>query len=254
MENKYRVVIIEDDELALDNLVIALKAYNQLIIEGYASKLKSAESIIKNHCPDLLFLDIELCGGSGLDLLQKIKDKISWNMRVVFYTAHMNYTIDAIRNSVFDVLLKPLSLKDLEMVMTRFFKSMELAQPSCLFSEATASLPMQTPLLMVSTIRGYRMLRAEQIIYAEYGNEAKQWFVTLCDQTKIALKRGVTAADIVVYSNLLIQINQQQILNTIYLAYIDDKKCILYPPFDNKQDMIISRSYFKAFQEKFYSL
>lgn len=254
MEKKYRVVIIEDDELALDSLVIALKAYNQLVIEGCSNKLKSAESIIKNHCPDLLFLDIELCGGSGLDLLQKIKDKITWNMRVVFYTAHMNYMIDAVRNSIFDVLLKPLSLKELELVMMRFFKSTESVQSSCLFPEAIAALPMQTPLLMVSTIRGYRMLRAEQIIYIEYSNEAKQWIIMLGDQTKISLKRGVTAADIVVYSNSLIQINQQQILNTIYLAYIDDKKCILYHPFENKQDMIISRSYFKAFQEKFYSL
>ena len=48
---------------------------------------------------------------TGMELLQEIRDSVSWNMRIVFYTAYDKYMVQAIREAAFDYLLKPLDRK-----------------------------------------------------------------------------------------------------------------------------------------------
>ena len=75
--------------------------------------------------PDLLFLDVEMPDMTGLELLQEIRDYVSWNMRVVFYTAYDKYMIQAIREAAFDYLLKPFDERDLKEILTRFTQQVE---------------------------------------------------------------------------------------------------------------------------------
>lgn len=62
---------------------------------------------------------------TGLELLQEIRDYVSWNMRVVFYTAYDKYMIQAIREAAFDYLLKPFDEQDLKEILTRFTQQVE---------------------------------------------------------------------------------------------------------------------------------
>lgn len=72
--------------------------------------------------PDILFLDVELPDMKGIELLEQINSCITWNMQVIFYTAYDKYMINAIRESAFDYLLKPIDRKELECIITRFLK------------------------------------------------------------------------------------------------------------------------------------
>ena len=74
--------------------------------DGVATGLKS----IAENNPDILFLDVELDDGTGMDLLSKLNEI---NFHVIFITAHNKYAIDAFRFSAIDFLLKPINPDEL---------------------------------------------------------------------------------------------------------------------------------------------
>lgn len=125
MKGSYKIVVIDDDEIAVDNLIFELKAYPQFQIEGFAKNGISGRKLIFKTMPDLIFLDVELPDMHGSELLNLIRNEITWNMQVIFYTAYNKYMLDAIRGSAFDYLLKPIDKEDLSTMMKRFIDKVE---------------------------------------------------------------------------------------------------------------------------------
>ena len=86
--DKYKVAIVDDDEVALENLSFELGKDARFFLKGTARNGKQGKKLIAKVQPDLLFLDVELPDMTGMELLQEIRDSVSWNMRIVFYTAY----------------------------------------------------------------------------------------------------------------------------------------------------------------------
>ena len=97
MEQLIRTVIIDDEESAIDNLCFELRRYANITVKGTARTGVMGVKLIEKVKPDLLFLDVELPDMSGMDVVAKLRDHISWNMRVIFYTAYNKYVIEALR-------------------------------------------------------------------------------------------------------------------------------------------------------------
>lgn len=95
------------------------------MVEGIARNGSNGKKMIDKLRPDILFLDVELPDMKGIELLEQINSCITWNMQVIFYTAYDKYMINAIRESAFDYLLKPIDRKELECIITRFLKKMD---------------------------------------------------------------------------------------------------------------------------------
>ena len=76
--NKYKVVIVDDDEVALKKLSIELRKNPYFSLDGTARNGKQGEKLITKIQPDLLFLDVEMPDMTGLDLLHDLHDNISW--------------------------------------------------------------------------------------------------------------------------------------------------------------------------------
>ena len=122
------------------------------------------------------------------------------------------------------------------------------------FSSSVSALMPQQGMFMISTVTGFKLLRLEEIGYFEYLKDKRQWQVVLFNQTRLNLKRNTKAEDIIGYSQAFIQISQSAIVNVNYLAMIDGKCCQLYPPFHDKSDLVISRSFLKGLQDRFLVL
>mgnify|MGYP002241723917 FL=1 len=86
--DKYKVVIVDDDDVALENLSFELWKDAASLWKVTARNGRKGKKLIMKVQPDLLFLDVEMPDMTGLELLQEIRDYVSWNMRVVFYTAY----------------------------------------------------------------------------------------------------------------------------------------------------------------------
>ena len=254
-EAKYKVVIVDDERSAIDTLRQELESYREFEVRGVAGNGAKGKRMIMELRPDLLFLDVELPDILGLNLLSELRNEILWDMKVVFYTSYDKYLLQALRESAFDFLLKPFEAEDLKVIIERYRKTVTTAllSPPSFASSITALMPQQG-MFMISTVTGFKLLRLEEIGFFEYLKEKRQWQVVLFNQTRLNLKRNTKAEDIISYSQAFVQISQSAIVNVNYLAMIDGKCCQLYPPFHDKNDLIISRSYLKELQERFFVL
>ena len=255
-EEKYKVVIVDDERTAIDALRRELEPYREFEVKGIAGNGAKGKKMIMELHPDLLFLDVELPDTLGLNLLSEIREDILWDMKVVFYTSYDKYLLQALRESAFDFLLKPFEAEDLKVIMDRYRKAMTSAALPLLpsFASSISALMPQQGMFMISTVTGFKLLRLEEIGFFEYLKDKRQWQVVLFNQTCLNLKRNTKAEDIISYSQAFVQISQSAIVNVNYLAMIDGKCCQLYPPFHDKNDLIISRSYLKELQERFFVL
>lgn len=252
-QKNYSVVIVDDDNCCIENITKSLLQYPELSLIGISNNTISATQLIISEKPDLLFLDVELPQKTGIELLQDIQDRISWNMYVVFYTAYDKYLLDALRVSAFDFLLKPYEPCEFDLIMKRFFvQQAKVYQADHIKSNLVRLYP-NNKTFMVATVLGYQFLKVEDIVMFEYQSSKKVWMVELYEKNQLQLKRGTTAEDILSYSPSFIQINQHIIINFEYLSFISDNKCIMLPPFDDLS-LKISRIFFRSLQEKFETI
>ncbi len=97
----------------------------------------------------------------------------------------------------------------------------------------------------------FQVLHTEDIGYFKYNQERKQWEVYPCSQPKIALRRNTTAENILKSSPSFVQIHQSCIININYLVTIKERRCVLYPPFDQVNDLSISNIFHKKLLKMF---
>lgn len=246
-----KVVIVDDDRTAIENLCGELELYAEMIVKGTAGNGAKGRKMIMEQHPDLLFLDVELPDVQGIRLLSEMRDEIFWDMKVVFYTAYDKYLLQALRESAFDYLLKPFDPADLGVVIERYRRAVSSHQVLPTFAASVNALLPQRDTFMISTVTGFRLLRIEEIGFFEYSKDKRMWQVTLFNQTKLCLKKNTKAEDIISYSESFVQISQSIIINVGYLAVINGKQCKMYPPFNDREDLHISRGFLKVLQERF---
>lgn len=246
---RFRVVIVDDDDVSLENLDFSLRKDTRFQVEGVARNGKQGKKVITKVRPDLLFLDVEMPDMTGMELLQDIRDSISWNMKVVFYTAYDKYMIQAIRESAFDYLLKPFEEQDLQDILERFVRQKEA--DSRIVPYAGTPLHAGQTFIVFTPTNDMRALRPAEIGFFRYCSERKQWEVILSQQPPLVLRRGMTAEQIIQYSPCFVQIHQSYIINIDYLMIIKDCKCLLYPPFDKVDELLVSKKYKKELQDRF---
>jgi len=110
--------IIIDDEpkgrLALREKLAAYCTNIQVVAE--AADGREALTLIQQHHPQLIFLDIEMPVMNGFEMLNAIREK---NFHIIFTTAYDQYAIKAIRYAAFDYLLKPVDIEELKNAVSK---------------------------------------------------------------------------------------------------------------------------------------
>ena len=112
---KVKAIIVDDERLARVNLRKLMQPYAEIEIAGEASSCEEAVSLINIYNPQLIFLDIQLSGETGFDLLELIDNSIE----IVFVTAYDEYAIRAFEVNAIDYLLKPVNPERLKMTIER---------------------------------------------------------------------------------------------------------------------------------------
>lgn len=251
---KINTAIIDDEEGFLFSLKEHLTLFPEIELQGFATKYRQALKILENNQLDLLFLDVEMPVKNGFELLQEVRKAGNTNFKVVFYTSYDKYLIQALRESAFDFLLKPVKRDELVNVIERY--KMQLKEPEKKILPTNSfglseiiSLPAPT---------GLRFLDKNSILYfdcsCENVFEKKCWRAVLNDRTQIKLRTNTSAKDILDFAGnaRFMRINPSCIINTVYLASIEfsSRICMFLPPF-NDIKLVASRSNMSEIREKF---
>ncbi len=116
---KIKTVLVDDELRAINRLKILLNHFPEIEIVNQITEPIDSVSVILNNQPDLVFLDVEMPGMTGLEIAEEINRNII-QTKVVFVTSHNHYAINAIKRDAFDYLLKPVSIDELKQTIDRF--------------------------------------------------------------------------------------------------------------------------------------
>jgi len=105
MAKHFNALIVDDERLARKDLISLLSSYDQVSVIGEADSVPSAIKAIQKLSPDVVFLDIQMPGESGFDLLEKT----DVDAHIIFVTAYDEYAIRAFEVNALDYLLKPVN-------------------------------------------------------------------------------------------------------------------------------------------------
>ena len=119
-----RSIIIDDEPKNIRILRKLVEDYCPAVnVIADASDVESANRVINETSPDLLFLDIEMPFGNAFDLLDKLKP-ISFE--VIFVTAFNDYALKALKYSALDYLLKPVNIEELKLAVERAIQRIQV--------------------------------------------------------------------------------------------------------------------------------
>ncbi len=110
-----KAILVDDERLARSSLRALLEEHPQVQIVGEAANARQAKEAIETQHPDVVFLDIQMPGGSGFDLLEQLDDPPA----IIFVTAFDQYAIRAFEVNAVDYLLKPVDPRRLGMALAR---------------------------------------------------------------------------------------------------------------------------------------
>jgi two-component system LytT family response regulator len=113
MSDNFRAIIIDDEKESIDLLLDLLKDCPEIIILDSFQDPEEGIKGILSYKPDVLFLDIQMPGKDGFDVLREIHD-YNLNPVVIFITGYDQFAIKAIKFAAFDYLLKPVDPEELK--------------------------------------------------------------------------------------------------------------------------------------------
>lgn len=120
-----RTLIVDDERLARNELKRLLEPYTKIEIVGEAANADEALALIDSLQPELLFLDIQMPGKNGFELLSSIEGK---SPEVIFTTAFDEYAIKAFEYNALDYLLKPIDENRLKDAINRIEENQSHAE------------------------------------------------------------------------------------------------------------------------------
>jgi two-component system LytT family response regulator len=244
-----KVFIVDDSNDAIGVLRRMLESSYSVEVVGSAYDAETAADLIVKTEPDLLFLDVELPTMSGLEFCSMIRNELKPEAKVVFYTGHDKYMLQAIRRQAFDYLLKPPTEQELSQIMTRYYEHRLAGIPENVSTEHR--LPY---ILVVNAVNEHLTLRFDDCAFFRYNQERKVWEIVCMNGVTYMLRHRTTADVILNYSADLVQIHKRYIVNVNHIKMIQDGVCILNEPLEGNRELKVSKNYRNALMAAFYSL
>ncbi len=166
-------IIVDDEKPAREELAYLLKGFPEINVIGQGKNGVEAVNLIKEHAPDLVFLDVQMPGLDGFGVLKKLVERKMKVPHVVFATAFDHYAVQAFDVNAVDYVLKPFDKARISKAIQRARREIE-AQTSPverlenLVSQlgATKQTSTQPVKIIVKTQQKLLLVDAEDLIFA----------------------------------------------------------------------------------------
>lgn len=178
---KYKAIIIDDEAAARENLRLLMENIDPSIVLLEANDIFSGKNLIEEYHPKVIFLDINMPNHNGFDLLEIIDYK---NYIVVVVSAHLDYSLQAIKKHVFDFLLKPFGFTTLKDTLNRIDEELK---------SKGQTLQLSNSRLVFKTKSESFYLKPEEILYCE--SENNYTTIHLLNGKSILLSKTIKSID-----------------------------------------------------------
>jgi len=181
--------IVDDEPDCCESLVMLLERYcAEVKVLDICYSAETAIQSIKEHGPQILFLDIEMPFMNGFDMLDKLGHI---NFEVIFTTSYDQYAIKAIRFSALDYLLKPVDRDELQKAIQKASQRQQylIPQQLDLLLQKLRNPTMPINKIAIPTMEGFQLVAVESIISCE--SQGNYTHLFLKDKRKIIASRNL---------------------------------------------------------------
>ncbi len=230
---KLNVVIVDDEKMASEGLLLLLTEFCETVnVIGIADGVFEGIKMINEKKPDLVFLDVEMPQGTGFDLL----DALSFDVSVIFTTAHAKYAIKAIKTNPIDYLLKPIDVDELITAVNKVTVEQVQSPPKEVRTKIT-----------LKTVENIYVVNIKDIIRCESDGNYTRFFLTTGDVILVSkiLKEYETKLE----EHHFFRVHQSHLINIDHLIRLDKTNGThavmlgeeIIPVSTRKKDLLINR-------------
>ncbi|MCC6459861.1 MAG: response regulator transcription factor [Saprospiraceae bacterium] len=215
-------ILVDDEKSALTLLRHKLRRCNPDIeILAECESVASALEALESQQPDVLFLDVEMPGATGFELLNRLGDDAPF--KVIFTTAHSEYAIEALRGGAFDYLLKPVQEDELARALERLPAKITPPVPAAPVDGGIASLlkSLQTlsekdKKLPLPTSEGVLFLPLSDIVRVEAAGSYSTIFMQ--SRQKMVVSKNLTELEEMMGSPDFFKVHKSHLVNLRYVT------------------------------------
>jgi two-component system LytT family response regulator len=202
-----KALIVDDEPLARRELRRLLAAHRSIQIVGEAGDIDEAHERIDSLAPGIVFLDIQMPGGTGFDLLARL----DWMPRIIFTTAYDRYAVTAFDVNALDYLLKPVEPERLAAALDKL-----QATPLAAERDIRKDSPLEQLFVRDGPRCWFVPLRDVSVFNAEGNYVRMQW-----GQERPLLGRSLAALESKLDPQRFFRANRQQIINLALIRSVD---------------------------------
>lgn len=228
--------IIDDEANSREVLELLLKeSHPDVKIAGTASNISDASEMIKLLQPDLLFLDIEMPGGNGFELLKQLKEPLP---EIIFCTAYGHYAIKAIECSALAYLLKPVSSQKLyealEKARMKSNRVQRVLQMHVLQEQLNS--PNDSSRFLVNTAEDIKVIKFDEVVCCTA--ESNYTKIHLADGKKVVASKTLKEFETILHKPYFFRIHHSYLINMNYIQRINKVDgCIVEMPHNISLDV-----------------
>ena len=204
-----KAIVVEDTRVAREGLARMLGAFPELEVVGQADHPDTAIELIARTQPDVIFLDINMPGASGFDLLEKL----DYSPRIVFTTAYSEYAIKSFDYNTIDYLLKPISPARLAQAVAKL-----MAAPEELTPEQKTPRELNSQIFIKDNEKCF-LVTLESIRYIE---SCKNYVRVFFDDKSAFIKKSLNQVEERLPSRFFFRANRQFIVNLRCISAIEE--------------------------------
>ncbi|ADV42317.1 LytTR family DNA-binding domain-containing protein [Bacteroides helcogenes] len=228
-------IIVDDEPLAREAIELLVKDIAWLNLTGSFNHAASAASFMEGHTVDLIFLDIQMPGITGLEFARTISKRTL----IIFTTAYSEYALDSYEVDATDYLIKPIEPE-------RFKKAAEkaLAYHSLLLQEEKEHIePADDDYFFVKSDRKYFKVNFEDILFVE---GLKDYVILQLEEQHIITRMNLKAMYDLLPKSTFLRVNKSYIVNTTHIEAFDNNDLFI-----KSHEIAIGNSYREAFFDEF---
>lgn len=212
--------IIDDEAHASENLMQKIlsitKDFHQIYI--FDNALTAYEAIL-NRKPDIIFSDIEMPDMNGIRLHEKV---LHLNVPLIFVTAHVKFSLKAIKQQAFDYILKPVKEDELRDSLNRFFdfeKRVNLTAPAPLsFSEINFR---QKGKILIHALEKIYIIALENIVSLKAENSYTM--IQMIDGESVTASKPIKYFEDLLAESGFIRVHRSNMVNVVFVKEINTK-------------------------------
>lgn len=223
MEDLLKILIVDDEPEARELLKYMLQGEEGMLVVGLAGHVDEALQLINKEQPDLVFLDIQMPDKDGFHFIEKVHEN-GFDPGIIFVTAYEHYAIQAIRNSVFDYILKPIHLEDLLSSIHRYRNRAVKTHRQDLSKLVNAMKDSSPVKVKLNTRSGYILINPQEVVYCKA--DGNYTHIQLVSGNKEITTQNLGAIEESLKKGSFFRVSRSYLVNLRFLSRVDRKGCI----------------------------